>query len=70
MSYHKDDRVRAIALAMGMVPILWTGTPSGTFDTNGEWAMVPLFILEDDRFCDRLESGCWTGRRDDVIQHI
>ena len=32
-----DDRVRAISLAMGMVPIMWTRTPSGgVFDTNGE----------------------------------
>lgn len=32
-----DDRVRAITLAMGMVPVIWTRTPSGaTFDTNGE----------------------------------
>lgn len=32
-----DDRVRAISLAMGMVPVIWTRTPSGaTFDTNGE----------------------------------
>jgi len=32
-----DDRIRALALAMGMVPILWTRTPSGgVFDTNGK----------------------------------
>ncbi|KAI6041894.1 carbohydrate esterase family 4 protein [Pisolithus marmoratus] len=32
-----DDRVRAISLAMGMVPVIWTRTPSGaTFDTN-DW---------------------------------
>ncbi|KAF8347810.1 chitin deacetylase [Amanita rubescens] len=32
-----DDRVRAISLAMGMVPIIWTSTPSGSdFDTN-DW---------------------------------
>lgn len=31
-----DDRVRAISLAMGMVPIIWTRTPSGvSFDTFG-----------------------------------
>jgi len=33
-----DDRVRAISLAMGMVPIIWTATPGGgkfdTFDWN------------------------------------
>ncbi|KAJ3759750.1 hypothetical protein EV360DRAFT_41281 [Lentinula raphanica] len=29
-----DDRVRAISLAMGMIPIIWTRTPSGvSFDT-------------------------------------
>lgn len=33
-----DDRVRAISLAMGMVPIIWTSAPaSGPFDTNGEY---------------------------------
>jgi peptidoglycan/xylan/chitin deacetylase (PgdA/CDA1 family) len=32
-----DDRVRAISLAMGLVPILWTRTPTaGQFDTNGD----------------------------------
>lgn len=31
-----DDRVRAISLAMGMTPIIWTRTPAaGQFDTNG-----------------------------------
>jgi len=35
-----DDRVRAISLAMGMVPILWTRTPSaGQFDTN-DWRVA------------------------------
>lgn len=37
-----DDRVRAIALAMGMVPIQWTRAPSGfTFDTNGSCLLPP-----------------------------
>lgn len=32
-----DDRVRAISLAMGMVPVIWTRTGTGaTFDTN-DW---------------------------------
>lgn len=35
-----DDRVRAIALAMGMVPILWTRAPDGSqFDTN-DWRVA------------------------------
>jgi len=35
-----DDRVRAISLAMGLVPILWTSTPSsGPFDTN-DWRVA------------------------------
>ncbi|EAU90331.1 chitin deacetylase [Coprinopsis cinerea okayama7 len=35
-----DDRVRAISLAMGMVPIMWTRTPSGgVFDTN-DWMVA------------------------------
>jgi hypothetical protein len=37
MQWRLDDRVRAISLAMGMVPIIWTSTPaSGPFDTNGK----------------------------------
>jgi hypothetical protein len=47
MQRHADDRVRAISLAMGMVPIIWTSTPeSGPFDTNGMWA-ASLCIMED-----------------------
>ncbi|KIY71912.1 carbohydrate esterase family 4 protein [Cylindrobasidium torrendii FP15055 ss-10] len=34
-----DDRVRAISLAMGLVPMIWTRTPSATFDTN-DWAVA------------------------------
>ncbi|KAG6908967.1 hypothetical protein DXG01_002573 [Tephrocybe rancida] len=35
-----DDRVRAISLAMGMVPIMWTRTPDGRqFDTN-DWQVA------------------------------
>ncbi|KIY49943.1 glycoside hydrolase/deacetylase, partial [Fistulina hepatica ATCC 64428] len=35
-----DDRVRAISLAMGMVPIIWTRTSEGvSFDTN-DWRIV------------------------------
>jgi len=35
-----DDRVRAIALAMGMAPIIWTRTDvSGPFDTN-DWRVA------------------------------
>src|SRR5260221_9417721 len=35
-----DDRVRAISLAMGMVPILWTQSPGGNkFDTN-DWRVA------------------------------
>jgi len=35
-----DDRVRAIAMAMGMIPIIWTATPSaGKFDTN-DWQVA------------------------------
>uniref|UniRef100_A0A8H7XRL9 chitin deacetylase n=1 Tax=Psilocybe cubensis TaxID=181762 RepID=A0A8H7XRL9_PSICU len=35
-----DDRVRAISMAMGMVPIMWTATPTGNkFDTN-DWMVA------------------------------
>ncbi|KAG8795336.1 chitin deacetylase [Ceratobasidium sp. 428] len=31
-----DDRVRAISLAMGLTPIIWTSANGGSFDTN-DW---------------------------------
>jgi peptidoglycan/xylan/chitin deacetylase (PgdA/CDA1 family) len=35
-----DDRVRAISLAMGLIPIIWTSTPqAGAFDTN-DWRVA------------------------------
>jgi hypothetical protein len=34
-----DDRVRAISLAMGMIPILWTTSPGHKFDTN-DWRVA------------------------------
>ncbi|KAJ2932614.1 hypothetical protein H1R20_g4472, partial [Candolleomyces eurysporus] len=35
-----DDRVRAISMAMGMVPIMWSRTPAGgVFDTN-DWMVA------------------------------
>jgi len=35
-----DDRVRAISLAMGLTPIIWTSTPTGgKFDTN-DWRVA------------------------------
>jgi len=35
--FSSDDRVRAISLAMGLVPVLWTATPDGgKFDSNGK----------------------------------
>jgi hypothetical protein len=41
MEWRLDDRVRAISLAMGMVPIIWTSAPSsGPFDTNGKSTVV------------------------------
>ena len=39
-----DDRVRAISLAMGMVPIIWTRAPDGSqFDTNGSFLFFIFF---------------------------
>lgn len=35
-----DDRVRAISMAMGMIPIMWSRTPTGgVFDTN-DWRVA------------------------------
>jgi hypothetical protein len=34
--FSSDDRVRAISLAMGLVPVIWTSTPEGgKFDSFG-----------------------------------
>lgn len=45
-----DDRVRAISLAMGLVPIIWTRTPSaGQFDTN-DWKVPGGLVSGTDSF--------------------
>lgn len=45
-----DDRVRAISLAMGMVPIMWTNSPSGgKFDTN-DWRVAGGLVNGTDSF--------------------
>jgi peptidoglycan/xylan/chitin deacetylase (PgdA/CDA1 family) len=45
-----DDRVRAISLAMGMVPIIWTRTPTaGQFDTN-DWRVAGGLVNGTDSF--------------------
>jgi hypothetical protein len=50
-----DDRVRAICLAMGMIPVLWTSTnDGGKFDTNGLLFSFSLHTHYDDNdglFC-------------------
>ncbi|KAM6497063.1 hypothetical protein JOM56_007536 [Amanita muscaria] len=39
-----DDRVRAISMAMGLTPIIWTRTPSGgVFDTN-DWRVGAGYV--------------------------
>jgi peptidoglycan/xylan/chitin deacetylase (PgdA/CDA1 family) len=35
-----DDRVRAISLAMGMIPVLWSSTPSGTKFDTADWRVA------------------------------
>jgi len=35
-----DDRVRAISLAMGMVPVLWTSTPGGGKFDSFDWKVA------------------------------
>lgn len=45
-----DDRVRAISLAMGMVPIIWTRTDAaGQFDTN-DWKVAGGMVTGPDSF--------------------
>lgn len=45
-----DDRVRAISLAMGLVPIMWSSTPSaGKFDTN-DWQVAAGMVTGEQSF--------------------
>jgi peptidoglycan/xylan/chitin deacetylase (PgdA/CDA1 family) len=45
-----DDRVRAISLAMGMIPIMWTRTADGAqFDTN-DWKVAGNQVTGKDSF--------------------
>jgi len=37
-----SDRVRAIALAMGFTPIIWTGVGNSNFDTD-DWHIVSIY---------------------------
>jgi len=37
-----DDRVRAIALAMGLVPIIWTNEGGQSYDTFGMYSQPSL----------------------------
>lgn len=46
-----DDRVRAISLAMGLTPIIWTRTPTaGQFDTNGKMCRSCPEVRQTDNF--------------------
>jgi hypothetical protein len=44
-----DDRVRAISMAMGMVPIIWTSGPQGPFDTF-DWKVAGDLVTGNDSF--------------------
>jgi len=44
-----DDRVRAISLAMGMRPIIWTSGPQGPFDTF-DWEVAGGLVNGTDSF--------------------
>jgi len=45
-----DDRVRAISMAMGMIPIMWSKTPDGgKFDTN-DWRVAGGSVNGTDSF--------------------
>jgi hypothetical protein len=61
-----DDRVRAISLAMGMVPVIWTSTGTGaTFDTNGQlsqfYALVSFLNLLQSTIDWKVPGGVVTG---------
>lgn len=52
-----SDRVRAIALAMGLIPVIWTRTPSaGQFDSDGTLLAASLSTLSS--YIARLGGGC------------
>ena len=51
---------------MGMVPIIWTRTPSGgVFDTNGMTVIVTSFKFAD--YSSRLASRFWSIYRPSVL---
>ena len=53
-----DNRVRAISLAMGLTPIIWTATPSGQkFDTNGMYHCRPVILIPDENWTDWRVAG-------------
>ena len=55
--FFSDDRVRAICLAMGMIPVLWTSTKDGgKFDTNGLSFFLSFVKLRINLF---IYSFCW-----------
>jgi len=40
-----DDRVRAISLAMGLTPVMWTRiSPEATFDTGGSSSAIVIYL--------------------------
>lgn len=66
-----DDRVRAISLAMGMVPVIWTRTPSGaTFDTNGEDFTQRSCVEIIHAILHRLESPWWRCDWSTILRHF
>ncbi|KAK7058333.1 chitin deacetylase [Paramarasmius palmivorus] len=54
-----DDRVRAISLAMGLVPVMWTREDAGhTFDTDGKFDLYKQAELSINHFTDfNIHSG-------------
>lgn len=58
-----DDRVRAISMAMGLTPIMWTSTPDGgKFDSNGNKQLFFSCIAIDQVIADwRVAGGMLTG---------
>ena len=72
--FSSDDRVRAISLAMGLVPVLWTATPDGgKFDSFGSLNSRSLcFSSCLASFVDwRVAAGEFTGEQSvEVFQTI
>lgn len=46
LNVHYSDRVRAISVAMGLTPVMWTRiSPLATFDTDGWFPILVIALV-------------------------